>query len=142
MLTDTITAAAILTALLPAVRTAAADGATIDLAGYHGCTFGVHLGAPGDTLSGSVYFDFTIQHSDDGSAWSDITDNEYVIGATVAAGGIWRTVDADAEASQVYTIGYRGPKRYVRIQLEKTGTHSNGTPIGAVAYLGPKRAAV
>ena len=34
-------------------------------------------------------------------------------------------------AGEIFRVGYRGGKRYIRVVLAKTGTHSNGTPLGA-----------
>ena len=40
-------------------------------------------------------------------------------------------VDADAEAEQVYHVGYIGAKRYVRVVATLAGNHGTGTPISA-----------
>lgn len=134
------TIAAMTTTLTPgAAVTAAVNGAGVTSSDGHSITHVIQFGASGDTLSGSVYFDVTLQDSPDGSTWTDVTDNDYVVGGTVAAGGIWATVNDPAEDDQVYFIGYRGPQPYSRIQIEKTGTHSNGTVIGAIAIKGDAR---
>ena len=44
---------------------------------------------------------------------------------------------AAAEDDASYAIGYNGAKRYVRVACTKTGTHTNGTPIGAVGITMP-----
>ena len=62
-----------------------------------------------------------------------MTSSSRVSYAAVDSSGIYATVDAAAEDDAVYPIGYTGPERYVRIVCTKTGTHSNGTPIGILA---------
>ena len=99
-------------------------------------------GESGDTLSGSVKLDLVLQHSDDGSSWSDVTSASDVLvnadsGVSAPdANGIFRTIDAAAEDDAKYRIGYVGGKRYSRISLDFTGTHTNGFPLCAAAVLG------
>lgn len=123
-------------ALAPQTLTADANGATIDLADCDGLAILANVGASGDTLSGSVYLSLEIEHSDDGSTWEDVTDAEHVVdgrnSAFVASGtGIFDTIDAPAEDEKQVSIHYIGPKRYVRLVVNLTGTHSNGIPVGA-----------
>jgi hypothetical protein len=122
----------------PATVTGTSDvnGATVDRQGFDSVEHIVLFGESGDTLSGSVYFDVTIQESDDDSTWTDVTTAADVVGATPDANGVWTTIDAAAEDDTLYRIGYVGGKRYSRLQVELTGTHTNGTPIAACAVLG------
>lgn len=110
-------------------------GLTVDLQGYDSAMAVVNVGAEGDTLSGSVKFDLKIQHGDlsDGSDMAGVTDQYQLIGVSAdLTAGIFATIDDNAEAPAVHRIGYRGPKRYVRIFADTTGTHTNGTPMGIV----------
>jgi len=122
--------------IINAVKTAAANGTGIDLKGFEEATAIVDVGAEGDTLSSSVYFEISLEHSDDDSTYTDVVQAEIVNG-TIAAGGIWLKLDGttggdpDTTGAQ-FQIGYVGGKRYVRLVLAKTGTHSNGTPISGV----------
>ena len=122
--------------IINAVKTAAANGTGIDLKGFEEATAIVDVGAEGDTLSSSVYFEISLGHSDDDSTYTDVVQAEIVNG-TIAAGGIWLKLDGttggdpDTTGAQ-FQIGYVGGKRYVRLVLAKTGTHSNGTPISGV----------
>ncbi len=113
-------------------------GLTIDLQGYEGCEFIVDVGASGDTLSGSVYADFKLQEGN-ASNMSDAAAVAYadMLGPIAAsnANGIFATVDDPAEDSTVLRVGYIGNKRYVRLFIDVTGTHTNGTPIAAVVLL-------
>lgn len=114
-------------------------GSTIDTFGYDALEMAVAVGQSGDTLSGSLKLELKLQHGDlaNGSDMAAVAQGD-VLG-NWATGGIFATVDADGEDGAVYTVGYVGVKRYVRVFVDTTGTHTNGTPIGAVAILGHSR---
>ena len=118
-----------------AVKTAAENGTGVDLQGYEGATVMVDVGAEGDTLSSSVHFEVSLEHSDDNSTFTDVAQADIVDG-TISSGGIFLKLDGTAggnpdTAGDIFRVGYRCGKRYIRVGLAKTGTHSNGTPIGA-----------
>jgi len=122
--------------IINAVKTAGANGTTVDLKGFEEATAIVDVGAEGDTLSGSVYFEVSLEHSDDDSTFTDLVQAD-VINGTIAAGGIWLKLDGTTDGDPGTTggdwqIGYVGGKRYLRLVLAKAGTHSNGTPISGV----------
>lgn len=118
--------------LLAQVVTADAAGTEVDQGTTQSTTWHVGLGAPGDTLSGTVYFEFVLYEGNTSGSLSAVTDANHVIGATPAS-GVVLTVDADAEASQTYKITYVGPYRYCRMAVDVTGTHTNGTPLHITA---------
>lgn len=120
----------------PATSTATVTSATLDTNESIGSPMLIiAMGESGDTLSGSVYWSLSIQDSPDDSTWTAVTASDRVSFADVAAGGIYAVIDAAAEDDASFPIGYTGPERYVRVLATKTGTHSNGTPIGAVAVI-------
>lgn len=124
----------------PTVTTAAANGTGVDLQGYKSATLVAFIGAEGDTLSGSVYFEISLEHSDDNSTFTDVTQSDITNG-TIASGGIWLKLDGTAGGDPdttglVTQVGYIGGKRYIRGVIEKTGTHSTGTPIGLMVVKG------
>ena len=132
--------------IINAVKTAAVNGTGVDLQGYESATVLVDVGAEGDTLSGSVYFEVSLEHSDDNSTYSDCAQAD-IIDGTIAAGGIFLKLDGTTggdpdTAGGIFRIGYVGGKRYVRVVLAKTGTHSNGTPLGAMIVRGHARNSV
>ena len=132
--------------IINAVKTAAGNGTGVDLQGYESATVLVDVGAEGDTLSGSVYFEVSLEHSDDNSTYSDCAQAD-IIDGTIAAGGIFLKLDGTTggdpdTAGEIYRVGYVGGKRYVRVVLAKTGTHSNGTPLGAMIVRGHARNSV
>lgn len=100
------------------------------------------IGVSGDTLSGSVKIDVILQDSDDDSTYAAVTNADYALVASdgVAAApngsGIIATIDDAAEDNAKIRCGYIGPKRYSRLLLQFTGTHTNGTPIHTFAILG------
>ena len=129
--------------LAAAVRTAAANGTGVDLKGYESATILVDVGAEGDTLSGSVFFEVSLEESDDDSTYTDVAQAGIVDG-TIASGGIFLKLDGTAggnpdSAGGIFRVGYVGGKRYIRVVLAKTGTHSTGTPIGAMVVRGHAR---
>jgi len=131
--------------IINAVKTAAANGSTVDLKGFEQATAIVDVGAEGDTLSGSVYFEISLEHSDDDTTWTDCAQADIVNG-TIAAGGIWLKLDGTTGGNPDTTggdwqVGYVGGKRYLRLVLAKTGTHSNGTPISGVIVKSQPRVA-
>ncbi len=122
--------------IINAVKTAAANGTGVDLKGFEEATAIVDVGAEGDTLSSSIYFEISLEHSDDDSTYTDCVQAD-VINGTIDAGGIWLKLDGTTggdpdTAGGDWQIGYVGGKRYLRLVLAKTGTHSNGTPISGV----------
>ena len=114
-------------------------GSVIDLKGYEEAELVVAVGQSGDTLSGALKHDLVLQHGDlaNGSDMAAV-EEKYVLGSW-ATGGIFATVDDPAEDGAVFSVGYIGNKRYIRLFVDITGTHTNGTPIGAVAILGRPR---
>ena len=129
--------------LINAVKTAAGNGTGVDLQGYESATVLVEVGAEGDTLSSSVYFEVSLEHSDDDSTYTDVAQAD-IIDGTISSGGIFLKLDGTANgnpdtAGEIYRVGYVGGKRYVRVVLAKTGTHSNGTPLGAMIVRGHAR---
>jgi len=129
--------------LAAATRTAAANGTGVDLQGYESATVLVDVGAEGDTLSSSVYFEVSLEESDDDSTYTDVAQAG-IIDGTISSGGIFLKLDGTANgnpdsAGGIFRVGYVGNSRYIRVVLAKTGTHSNGTPLGAMVVRGSAR---
>lgn len=108
-------------AIVPAVATAAANGATIDLQGFGSALFAVNTGA----VAGDGDFGVKLQESDTTTS-GDFKD--------VDAADQIGTVPATLEANAAYRVGYIGSKRYVRLATTKAGGTS--IALGAVAILG------
>lgn len=128
-------------ALTAAVRTADANGATVDLQGFNAAAITAAVGVSGDTLSGSVKVELEVQHSlDDGAgapaAWVACADADLLNSVTGTNTGTFAVIDDAAEDDAVYATGYVGGRRFVRVVANLTGTHTNGIPLSAVAVLG------
>ena len=130
--------------LAPAARDADANGTGVDLQGFESATVVIDMGAEGITLSTTNKIEIELEHSDDDSTYTDVTQSDITNG-TIAAGGIWLKIDGTGTAGTsgnpdstgtVTQVGYVGGKRYIRGVIAKTGTHSNGTPIGLLVVKG------
>lgn len=132
------------TLLAPVVKNSDTDCTAVDLAGYEGVDLCVTMGDSADTLNGTNKISLELEESDDNLSFTDVDDDD-MIGLDEAGGsgtsGQFALVDAPTEDSVIYRIGYRGTKRYVRVVLNFSGTHSTGTPIGVFALLGAPRTA-
>lgn len=128
-------------AVLLASATYAADStpASIDLAGYDGCTIVIEVGVGGITFSGSNKVEFALTESDDDSTYTNVAAADLVHApVTVTSGIIYNLIAAHAAATAV-RIGYIGKKRYLKLLADFSGTHGTGTPMSAVAVLaGPR----
>jgi hypothetical protein len=114
------------------------DGA--DLQECNSVDLELNMGDSGDTLSGSVYITLILQDSADDSTWAAVTEPKYAVplsGTTLnTSTGAFALIDAPAEDSRIFRIGYIGPKRYARILPALTGTHTNGVPISITGVRG------
>lgn len=104
-------------AIVPAVKTAAGEGSSIDVQGFGSLLFVINTGA----IAGDGDFGAKVQDSDNGSDWADVEDVQGTIPDTLAA-------------NSAYRLGYTGSKRYARLALTKEGGTS--IALSAVAILG------
>ncbi len=105
-------------ALGPAVLSATATGAALDLKGFGSAAVVVNTGA----IVGSGDFTAKLQESDTTTS-GDFTD--------VAASAMQGSFPASLAADSVVKVGYAGFKRYVRLVVTK----NSGTSIAAGAVL-------
>ncbi|WP_181786051.1 hypothetical protein [Streptomyces phytophilus] len=97
--------------LLPASRTAAANGTGVDLSNYHAAAVVIDAGASGGTTPS---FTFEVQDSDDNAAFAAVAA-EFLDGDEPVVTG--------SNDESVYVIGYHGIKRYLRVAITAaTGT--------------------
>lgn len=133
MIRDFATDLKVTQVIVPATKTADALSSSVSMVGYETVCFLVDMGNSGDTLSGSVKWELEIQESDDDSTYTaapNTSVRNYVTGTNV---GTFAVIDAGAEDSTVFIGQYTGTKKYVKVNCNATGTHTNGTPIGAIA---------
>ena len=117
-------------------KTADTDCTGVDSKGFSSVTHVVNVGANGITFSTTNKVEIELEESDDNSTFTDVTDNNHVVGGTVGTNGLWQTIDADGDCNAVYAIGYVGGKRYSRVVLNFSGTHGTGTVFGVVGVKG------
>jgi hypothetical protein len=103
------------------------------MAGFRDVTVAVLVGESGDTLSGSVYIELEMQESDDDSTYTAVPNAEITNSVTGTNVGTFALIDAAAEDDAVFQSKYLGNKQYVKVNVNVTGTHTNGTPIGVIA---------
>ncbi len=113
-------------------NTTEGTGVGVDLQGYEAATVAAHIGVSGDTLSGSVYLTPGLEES-------DALASGYAAVAAADLLGAFTVIDAAAEDEVVQVVGYRGSKRFIRLLITFTGTHTVGTPISGVVVLGKPR---
>jgi len=101
-------------ALAPAVVSATATGAAIDLQGFNSAAIIVSTGA----IVASGDFTTTVQESD------TTTSGDF---ADVAAADLAGSLPASLAADSTYKVGYTGTKRYIRTVTTK----NSGTSIAA-----------
>lgn len=129
-------------------------GLSIDTRGAEACMLVAHVGVSGDVLSPTVKHDLILQHADTDADGTDpeaadftaVTDAQMVVvddGVTFdEATGRFATIDDAAEDPAVHRIAYVGDKAFVRLVVDTTGAHTNGTPMSALAVLGHLRRSV
>ncbi|HXF35860.1 MAG TPA: hypothetical protein VNO17_01595 [Actinomycetota bacterium] len=103
--------------LAPAARTASAQGAAVDLKGFHSALVLIDVGTWTDGTH-----TFELQESDDGVTWAAVTDADLQ--------GTEPVVNDAADDLTVYELGYLGSKRYLRVAVSVAGATS-GAVYGA-----------
>lgn len=122
---------------LVAPQTAAADvtPVSVDLLGFRAAMVLLYIGIGGITFTGTNKIEFILEHSNDNSNWNAVAQAD-VLGPTVAAGGIVRSLVAAKAAADIQEISYIGGRRYVRLTPDFSGTHGAGTPMTAFVVRG------
>ncbi|MDX1489403.1 MAG: hypothetical protein R3268_14430 [Acidiferrobacterales bacterium] len=113
--------------LAPAAVTASANGTGVDLRGFDSAQVIIDAGAWTDGTH-----TFEVQESDDDATYTAVADTEL--------DGTEPVIDGAADDDQVYTIGYKGGSRYLRVAVTVSGATS-GAVYGAMIQRGhPHRA--
>src|SRR4051812_10153053 len=94
--------------LNPVVSTATKTSSAIDLQGFNSASVLYSLGLSGDTLSVSLYWTLTLQHSDDNVTYAAVASSDCNAGVNSIA------VNATTLDRTVYSLGYIGAKRYLQ----------------------------
>jgi hypothetical protein len=120
----------------PAVLAADQNAVDIDLQGYRSAMILLLVGAGGITFDASNRIEFVMSDSDDDSTYEAVTDADVDSADAVGAGGVVKALTAAHASSSQYRVGYRGGKRYVRLDIEFVGTHGTGTAIAVQVLKG------
>lgn len=106
------------------VVSATATYTDIDLAGANSAEIIFDIGVDaGSGLGASHNLVYTLQHSDDGTNYTNVETKD-VLGAGTITSGVILTIDHTDEDNTVYRFGYVGGKRYLQIVGTETGTVS------------------
>lgn len=129
--------------LAPAVRTATALSAACDTQGFEAVVARVDIGTFGDSQSSSLYIEAELQESSDNSTYTAVADSDLLFpsGRSAISGHATGTfvqtqTTTTNDVSGVFEVGYRGSKRYLKVNMRLTGTHSTGTPSAVTFDLG------
>lgn len=137
---------------------AATNGLAIDTRGYNGVTFVVICGAMtgGGALGAAQFWQLKLEHaladtyttaaSASAGTWSEVYPSQMIHSVLGMAGaystldsGIFQsitsTTDISAGTGKVFVIGYKGPRRFVRIAFSEEGAAST-ISAAAIAVLG------
>lgn len=134
----------IVAALLPAnVYSADNTPAAVEIDNAKDATIVLDIGAGGITFTTSNKIEFKLTESDDGESYTAVADGD-VVGVTVAAGGIIKSLVAAHAAATIDVLGYIGSAKYLKLLADFSGTHGTGTAMAAYvvqgeAYLKPQR---
>lgn len=122
----------------------ATNGTTIDTKGFDTCTFVVDVGAAtsAGAMSAGDWHQIKLEHSDDDATWSETYPSQMIHSVVGGAGaysaldsGIFQSITSTTDTNKIYAVGYKGPKRYVRIAFSAEGAPSV-ISAAAVAILG------
>jgi hypothetical protein len=109
----------------------------VDLQGYEGCEIFIAVGAGGITFDGTNKVEFKLRHGDTSTVGAHAAvEQDDVLGAVVASGGIVKALTAAHASASVYRVGYIGGKRYISMLADFSGTHGSPTPVSVIAVKG------
>ena len=139
-------AAAAAIGILPVVLTTTALSAATNLAGFHGAMIEAGIGVFGTAASGSVFIECEVQEcATTGGTYTAVADADLLFPpgdaarqpATAASGTFFCSKSTtNADLSGLYTVGYRGNKQFIKVNVRLTGTQSTGTPVSVVITAG------
>lgn len=126
----------LVSALGAAVLAADALSAAIDLRGYDAAEVILSIGAGGIVFDGVNKIEFKLTHSEDNVTYDAVTVEDVIGISSVGAGGIIKALTAAHAAASVYRYGYKGRRRYVKLQADFSGAHATGTPVAGLVLKG------
>lgn len=125
--------------------TSAVEGTAVDKQGYQTATFVVNVGAAtsAGAMSADNRYQLMLEHyNSTAGAWSECYPSQMIHSVIGPAGaystlnsGIFQSLASYTDASNTYTVGYKGPHRSVRIRISQVGAPSVFS-VGAIGILG------
>lgn len=109
--------------------------AAVDLLGYGNALIAISVGVGGITFDSTNKIEFKLTHSNDDSTYTAVAQTD-IVGATVATGGIIKSLVAAHGTASVTKVGYIGNKRYLKLLADFSGTHGTATPLSSTLVLG------
>jgi len=137
-------------ALAPFITTdpPAHAGLSVDMRGYDTAVFCVNVGdlASAGAMAADDFHQFKLEHASMSAAgidaWSEVYPSQMLHsvvgeGGAISAldSGIFQSIASATDGSATYYVGYRGPRRWVRLYLSGENTPST-MQVGAIAILG------
>jgi hypothetical protein len=114
--------------------------AAVDLLGFNAAEIAIGVGVGGITFTAANKIEFELTHSEDGSVYDAVTDDD-VLGVSGITSGIVKSLTAEHATADVSRLGYIGGRRYIKLLAHFSGAHDTGTPIAALVVKGyPERA--
>jgi len=130
------------------------EGLAIDTEGYEGVTFVVNIGSVGSAgdLGATSFLQLQIEHalgstydtaaSASAGTWSEAYPSQLIHSVLGMAGaystldsGIFQSIVDSTYGGTVYACGYKGPRRFVRVNVSGEDGASD-VELGAIAILG------
>lgn len=115
------------------------DTGSVDTQGADIQSIVVLVGNIGDTLSGTVRIDLSIEHADDDGTGNPLAfaacDDTDVLNFSGLTSGIFASVNASGQAEKRYVIDYIGGLRFVKVIATPVGL-TNGGPIAMLGLQG------
>lgn len=105
--------------------------AAVDLAGFNSAELVLAIGVGGITFTGVNKIEFVLTHSHDDSTYVNCTDADVLGASATITNGIIKALVAAHAAAATYRFGYVGPRRYLKLLADFSGTHASPTPIAA-----------
>lgn len=125
--------------LAPQVKTADTNCTGVNRSGYEAVAAHVQLGDSGDVLAAGTNVSLELQHSDDDATYVNVPEEQMIGAIAGTTTGQFALIDAPAEDQTIKTVGYVGVKKFVRVVLNFTGTHTVGIPVAVTYELGSPR---
>lgn len=116
--------------LSPVNSTSTKTSSSADTRGFNDNVVIVNIGVALDSLSGSRYWTIQLEESANNSTFTSVADSDTGNGAASFV------LNSSITDDQAYVMNYTGSKRYIRVVITATGSHSIGTPMGVTAILG------